>query len=295
MSILNILGTFREGRLSKKDTLVAIRLTLGDQADLKQDLLNILFHKDADWRMGDFDFGSHQPFSQGSPSPQFLQPAHQPQMRLPPISPLWYEASQNYPSTYSAGVFGSGVNGDCGLPLPSSMHQTPGQFCHPNVFTSPVLAESASFGPHMRSHEEDKIPERQQHGVEIVPQRNRSQYNWEDIDQSKGENRCHHEYQSLSLTSTQNQKPLTVSLGVLSPAVRCSIMRSLSPAITSTLHLFLAKLICFQTLRQRRDKWRPPALPCSESRLLSPLGKPSMICHHRRKSVIVKAQEFKLM
>jgi len=35
--------------MSKKDTLVAIRSTLGDHADLKQDLLNILFHREADW------------------------------------------------------------------------------------------------------------------------------------------------------------------------------------------------------------------------------------------------------
>jgi len=46
---LNILGRFRAGEMSKKDTLVAIRNTLGDHADLKQDLLNILFHREAYW------------------------------------------------------------------------------------------------------------------------------------------------------------------------------------------------------------------------------------------------------
>ncbi|KAH6865597.1 hypothetical protein BKA58DRAFT_224484 [Alternaria rosae] len=96
ISILNILGTFRAGEMSKKDTLVAIRHTLGDHADLKQDLLNILFHREADWGVGDFDFGFRQPLEQPSPSPQFLQPAHQPQMRLPPISPLWHEVGHAY-------------------------------------------------------------------------------------------------------------------------------------------------------------------------------------------------------
>ncbi|KAI4642885.1 hypothetical protein J4E93_006954 [Alternaria ventricosa] len=96
ISILNILGTFRAGEMSKKDTLVAIRYTLGDHADLKQDLLNILFHREADWGVGDFDFGFRQPLEQPGPSPQFLQPAHQPQMRLPPISPLWHEDGHAY-------------------------------------------------------------------------------------------------------------------------------------------------------------------------------------------------------
>ncbi|KAL1801455.1 hypothetical protein ACET3X_001797 [Alternaria dauci] len=186
MTILDILSRFQEGARSKKDTLVAIRLALGDQADLKQDLLNILFHREADWGVGDFDFGSHELPSQGSPSPQFLQPAHQPQMRLPPISPLWYEAGHAYPPVHPTGAVGSGNHGGFGMPVSSLLHQTASQFCHPNVFTSPVLTDSARFGPHVRdSHEGDTIHASKQCGVETVPHPGRSQYEWEETGHPK--------------------------------------------------------------------------------------------------------------
>ncbi|KAG9189026.1 hypothetical protein G6011_05894 [Alternaria panax] len=183
ISILNILGTFRAGGLSKKDTLVAIRLTLGDQVDLKQDLLNVLFHREADWAVGDFDFDSHQPSSQGSPSPQFLQPPHQPQMRLPPISPLWYEENHAYSSACSIAVTGSGTNSGFEIPVSSSLHQTPGRFYRPTVFTSPVLTGSASLDSHMEgSYEAEASTTRKQHDVEIAPQLDRSQHKWEETD-----------------------------------------------------------------------------------------------------------------
>jgi hypothetical protein len=79
--------------MSKRDTLVAIRLTLGAQEDLKQDLMDVLFHGEADWGVGDFDFS--EPDAPSFP-PQFLQPEHQPQMRLPSISSSWYPTHQNF-------------------------------------------------------------------------------------------------------------------------------------------------------------------------------------------------------
>ena len=188
VSILNILGTFRVGGLSKKDTLVAIRLTLGDQADLKQDLLNILFHREADWGVGDFDFGSHQPSSQTSPSPQFLQPVHQPQMRLPPISPSWYDERHSCPSNHLTGVVGSGNDGNFGMPVSSSLHQLPSRFCRPNLFTSPVLTDSARLDSHKEGiYGVKDSPAKKQHDVEVIPHLGRSQHEWEDADHLGGE------------------------------------------------------------------------------------------------------------
>ncbi|KAI4686074.1 uncharacterized protein J4E88_003911 [Alternaria novae-zelandiae] len=134
ISILNLLGTFRAGEMSKKDTLVAIRNTLGDHADLKQDLLNILFHREADWGVGDFDFGFRQPLEQPSPSPQFLQPAHQPQMRLPRISPLWHEDDH----TYYSQPWSSVTNG----PMLDHAQSPTG-----NHFNSPAISYQTQLSP----------------------------------------------------------------------------------------------------------------------------------------------------
>jgi hypothetical protein len=178
--------------MSKKDTLVAIRLTLGDQADLKQDLLNILFHRDADWAVGDFDFGFPQPLNQPSPSPQFLQPTHQPQMRLPSIFPLWYEDSHDHPPIRSVGEVDSSSNIGFGMPVPSSTHQVLDQLCHPSAFTSPVLTGSASLGTYMReNYEADGNPARRQYEVESVPHLGRIQHEWEQTDHVEGEHSVH--------------------------------------------------------------------------------------------------------
>jgi hypothetical protein len=172
ITILNILGTFRAGEISKKDTLVAIRLTLGDQADLKQDLLNILFHRQAGWAVGDFDFGLRQPLDQASPSPspQFLQPAHQSQMRLPPISPLWYEASQANHSANSVGILDPGSSTSFGMLVPPPAHHIPDRFCRPDPFTSPGLTDSASVGSNVNeNHEAGGSYAGKQYDTEGVP------------------------------------------------------------------------------------------------------------------------------
>ncbi|KAE8836647.1 hypothetical protein PTNB73_04604 [Pyrenophora teres f. teres] len=145
-TIFNVLGAFRAGKASKRDTLVAIRIALGSQTDLKQDLMNILFHGDADWGMGDFNFSCHQPANPPIPSPPFLQPAHQPQMHLPSISPTWFEGSQLYLSNIPAvtngyiGHFGYGQSAS-----PATLQTPPGPFGTPNALTSPHLAELLTY------------------------------------------------------------------------------------------------------------------------------------------------------
>lgn len=66
----------------------SINLALGTEVDLKQDLMNVLLHEDAKWGAEDFDFEVAQPVVH--PAPQFLQPDHQPQLRLPSISSSWH-------------------------------------------------------------------------------------------------------------------------------------------------------------------------------------------------------------
>ncbi|CAO2655841.1 Nn.00g046440.m01.CDS01 [Neocucurbitaria sp. VM-36] len=104
-----ILSTFRNGEMSKRDALSSITLTLRDQDDIKRDLMNVLYHKDAKWGAGDFDF---DPLVT-QPCPQFLQPAHEPQLRLPSISSLCYSDHQAVPSINPAVL--SGYSGKSGF------------------------------------------------------------------------------------------------------------------------------------------------------------------------------------
>ncbi|KAL6708943.1 hypothetical protein ACN47E_002070 [Coniothyrium glycines] len=85
-TINSILSTFQKSEISKRDALASITLTLRNHKDLKQDLMNVLFHRDARWGASDFDFME--------PMPQFLQPVHQPQFRLPPPIP-WISPSNH--------------------------------------------------------------------------------------------------------------------------------------------------------------------------------------------------------
>lgn len=91
-TINTALSDFWSLKLSKKDAISVIILALGEQDDLRRDLMDVLYHKDARWGVGDFDFGQ----TPSQAIPQFLQPIHQPQLRLPPISPSW---SMDYLST----------------------------------------------------------------------------------------------------------------------------------------------------------------------------------------------------
>lgn len=66
-------------KIPKRHALSAILTVLRDHEDLRQDLMNVLHHRDARWGVGDFEFGS----TLNQTIPQFLQPIHQPQLRLP--------------------------------------------------------------------------------------------------------------------------------------------------------------------------------------------------------------------
>lgn len=96
-SVLNALGAFRDGAVSKRDTVNAIKLVLSHHYDLKQALTDVLYHPAADWHPDDFEFGSPQPSHLTIPS--FLQPVHQPQFHLPPTP--WQQANTSQRLSYN--------------------------------------------------------------------------------------------------------------------------------------------------------------------------------------------------
>jgi hypothetical protein len=98
LAIHGVLDKFKNGNITKRETLSTICDTLGDCNDLKHDLLEVLNHQDARWGPGDFDL----PFPAEQQIPQFLQPVHEPQMRLPSISTLWSSSNQALPSLIPA-------------------------------------------------------------------------------------------------------------------------------------------------------------------------------------------------
>jgi hypothetical protein len=68
--------------MSKAGAMASIMYTLNMHSDLKQDLMNVLWHKDASWGPDDFETGQDTADS----LPKFLEPSHQPQM----TNPFWY-------------------------------------------------------------------------------------------------------------------------------------------------------------------------------------------------------------
>jgi hypothetical protein len=86
MVIYGTLGDFNRGEVSKRDTISIISGTLAGHIDLKYDLLDILQHQDARWAPGDFDLPQ---LSHLQLAPLYLEPIHQPQMRLPSMSTAW--------------------------------------------------------------------------------------------------------------------------------------------------------------------------------------------------------------
>ena len=202
-TIFNVLGTFRAGKTSKKDTLIAIRIALGSQEDLKQNLMNILFHGEAEWGMGDFDFSCRQPFhvNPPSPSPRFLQPTHQPQTQLPSISPAWFEGSQAYPSSIPAITGGYVGNLGYGQSASPSTLQTLGHLSNPNAFTSPHLNEPMSYAHNGReSYETDTSPQSQH--FDHVQQLSHVQPGWDQTEHRENASsiRCEWVFGELLLT-----------------------------------------------------------------------------------------------
>ena len=174
-AIFSVLTAFQAGKVSKRDTFAAIQVVLGDQTDLKQGLMNILLHKDADWGMGDFDFASTNPLS---PSPRFLQPIYQPQMHLPSISPPWFRDNQAYLSSVPSGTGGYVGSFGYGQSASPSTAQISDYFRTPNAFTPPHMAEPLSYAHHMRENYEADTSPRVQH-FDQVPQLNYAQHGWE--------------------------------------------------------------------------------------------------------------------
>ncbi|KAI8935188.1 hypothetical protein NX059_007780 [Plenodomus lindquistii] len=100
------LHDFWSVKISKKDAITRILLELRDQLDLRQNLINILYHRDARWGVGDFDFGQ----TPLQPIPQFLQPVHQPHLRIPPMNSSWITDHRPF-HTINPAILGGGYRG----------------------------------------------------------------------------------------------------------------------------------------------------------------------------------------
>ena len=84
------LDAFKKGELSKRDTHTSIAKTLDGHDDLKRGLMDFLMLPAAEWHADDFDLPMEQPtMSFVGSTPQILEPAHEPQMRLPSLSSNW--------------------------------------------------------------------------------------------------------------------------------------------------------------------------------------------------------------
>jgi hypothetical protein len=168
---------FGVGQMAKRDALREIREIIGDQQDLKQDLMKVLMHGEASWAPDDFDFD--QPVVQTSP--QFLLPDHQPHMRLPPISQSWYTDQQTHQSISPAMLGGHGGQHGFGQSVSPSIHQIPTHFYSPTAFTSPSATESPTYEPHTgASYEAERSPVSQQ--FDHAPSLDHMRIQWERED-----------------------------------------------------------------------------------------------------------------
>lgn len=119
MMIHNVLGEFRTGKISKRDTHSFILNMLDDHSDLGKDLMSIIIHEDARWGPGDFNLArvgsSRPPTSQTIP--HLLQPAHEPAVRLPFLTAPWLmdtHQTQSVGLSASSDSNGPGVDEDLG-------------------------------------------------------------------------------------------------------------------------------------------------------------------------------------
>jgi hypothetical protein len=85
-TICGTLSEFKRSRISKREALLTISNTLGTNRNLKRDLMKVLEHRDSRWGPDDFDLPL---IPIEPPTPQFLQPVHEPQMRFPSLSAPW--------------------------------------------------------------------------------------------------------------------------------------------------------------------------------------------------------------
>jgi hypothetical protein len=135
------LKEFKAGKLSKRDTLSVVSKVIEGHHDLIQGLMGILYHGASAWAPEDFNL------PQLHIAPRFLQPAHEPQMRLPSMSAPW-ESNQQPVLSIDPAVFG-GYGGYERVEQPmrpeSLFAQTgPGNWHSPtrNTPTSPMVQTS---------------------------------------------------------------------------------------------------------------------------------------------------------
>ena len=162
--------------------------------------MNVLYHKDAKWGAGDFDF---DPLVTQT-CPQFLQPAHEPQLRLPSISSLCcsdHQAVQSINPAVLSGYSGHSrfANDECPEPtflqnrnttwkalpqLPSSPQwQMPISY---HFSHRPITSHSGPFMPYTNASNETSISPAHQDFTSMA-QHNRPQGDWGNTDYGGGE------------------------------------------------------------------------------------------------------------
>ncbi|KAH8730954.1 hypothetical protein GQ44DRAFT_424904 [Phaeosphaeriaceae sp. PMI808] len=160
MEIYEILARFKSGKIPKKEAVSLMFHTLNSHRDLQHDLTEILYHKDARWALGDFDFPDLSP----QPIPQFLQPVHQPQLRLLSTPSTWDSTDHTLqplnpevPSSfgeyngfqqedaYDAPLIQAEQEGWAASMYPSSMVSMNTNNSVPTHFTSPNLSHEHSY------------------------------------------------------------------------------------------------------------------------------------------------------
>ncbi|KAF2651022.1 hypothetical protein K491DRAFT_682513 [Lophiostoma macrostomum CBS 122681] len=98
-TIHNALGDFSVRKMRKAEVYFIIFDLLGSQPDLKQDFQAIFHHEDADWEFQDFERpGPAYSSPPAQISPDFLQPQHQPQLPMPPLTSFWQTGSYIQPT-----------------------------------------------------------------------------------------------------------------------------------------------------------------------------------------------------
>ena len=205
-TINSILSSFRSGNISKRDALSSITLALGNQQDLKQDLMNVLHHQDAKWGDGDFDFDQTVAQSVTPTYPQFLQPARERPLRLPPISTSWCLNHQAVQSINPAVLSGYGGPANIGYqeydelayaqrgnrnwqPIaptpPSPMLQMHTNYQLLDPFALPAFNRSTSFSRYTGANY-DVGPSSVHRDSSRIPQRNHMEVDWANSEYEEG-------------------------------------------------------------------------------------------------------------
>jgi hypothetical protein len=139
--IYGALIKFGRGEISKREALSVVSDTIGGHLDLKYELLETLKHSDSRWGPGDFDLPQ---LSSLHSAPSFLQPVHEPKMRLPSMSGLW-DSKTAGPSPASP-VTSSGLIVYNGHEI-SGNHEATSPPAEPELWQNPKHAVATSSAP----------------------------------------------------------------------------------------------------------------------------------------------------